>query len=286
MVTGYLFAALTGILFGLQGVYGRFLANKFPSVFLTWASFAFALPLVITILFFRGIPAIDGFNFAWATAVSFVLNLVAWNLFFRALAASPLALTMPFTAFTPLFLIPIAFVILGELPDWQGFWGILLIIAGAYTIHLQSGSLLQPWVNIFREKGTREMLVVALIWSVTAPVDKVAVLSSSPEFYGVTIYFLLAGAHLPYIYWRHGEHLKSLTVNLKNLILLGAVSGGVIIFQYAALQYIEVSYVIAFKRAGVMVSVLAGYFFFSEKNILKNFFATAMIIAGAILILL
>jgi drug/metabolite transporter (DMT)-like permease len=51
MITGYLFAALTGLLFGFQGVYGRFLANKFPSVFLTWASFAFAVPLVITLLF-------------------------------------------------------------------------------------------------------------------------------------------------------------------------------------------------------------------------------------------
>jgi drug/metabolite transporter (DMT)-like permease len=285
-MTGYLFAALTGFLFGFQGAYGRFVANKFPSAFLTWASFAFAVPLVITLLFVRGIPTIDGFNFAWATATSFILNTVAWNLFFRALAASPLYLTMPFTAFTPIFLIPIAFAILGELPERQGFLGIILIIAGAYIIHLRAGNLFQPLVNILREKGTRYMLVVAFIWSISATVDKVAVLSSSPEFYGVTIYLLLAGVYSPYIYWHHRELLKGIVVHLKNLIFLGALSGGVVIFQFLALQYLEVSYVIAFKRAGIIFSVLSGYFFFGEKNIVKNSLATAMIISGAILIIL
>ena len=286
MITGYLFAILTGLFFGLQGAYGKWIANKFPAAFLTWASFAFAVPIVSVLLFVKGIPQVSWFDFTWATSVSFILNVVAWNLFFRALSVSPLYLTMPFTALTPLFLIPIAYLILGELPGFKELTGILLIIGGAYAMHLQSGNLLQPIIKIFSEKGTRYMLVVALIWSVTATVDKVAILNSSPQFYAVIIYFLLAGAYFPYIYFRHRHHLSSIPTHLKTLVVLGTLSGGVVIVQFLALQSLEVSYVIAFKRAGVIVSVLLGYFFFAEKKIAKNLLSTVSIVAGIILILL
>jgi hypothetical protein len=101
MITGYLFAILTGFFFGLQGTYGKWVANKFPAAFLTWASFAFAMPIVLVLFFVDGIPPIAWFDFAWSASASFILNLVAWNLFFRALSISPLYLTMPFSAFTP-----------------------------------------------------------------------------------------------------------------------------------------------------------------------------------------
>lgn len=285
MITGYLFAIFTGLFFGLQGAYGKWVADKFPAAFLTWASFAFAIPIVLALLFVKGIPPISWFDFAWATAVSFILNLVAWNFFFRALAISPLYLTMPFTAFTPLFLVPIAYIILNELPGLKELIGIILIICGAYAIHLQSGNLLQPIIKIFSEKGTRYMLTVALIWSVSATVDKVAILNSSPEFYAAIIYLLLAGAYFPYIYFRHRDHLRNIPSHLKTLLALGTLSGGVVIFQFLALLSLEVSYVIAFKRAGIIVSVLLGYFFFAEKNIAKNLLSAGLIVAGVILIL-
>lgn len=286
MVTGFLFAILTGLFFGLQGVYGKWVADKFPAAFLTWASFAFAMPIVLVLLFVDGIPQIAWFDFAWPASVSFILNLVAWNFFFRALSISPLYLTMPFTAFTPLFLIPIAYLILGELPGFKELIGIVLIISGAYAIHLQSGNLLQPVIKLFSERGTRYMLMVALIWSVSATVDKVAILNSSPEFYALVIYFLLAGAYFPYIYFRHRDHLRSVPKHLKTLAGLGILAGGVVIVQFLALQSLEVSYVIAFKRAGVIVSVVLGYFFFAEKKIAKNLLSTVSIVAGVVLILL
>jgi uncharacterized membrane protein len=60
----------------------------------------------------------------------------------------------------------------------------------------------------------------------------------------------------------------------------------VVIVQFLALQSLEVSYVIAFKRAGVIVSVVLGYFFFAENKIAKNLLSTLSIIAGVVLILL
>lgn len=285
-MVGYIFAILTCIFFGLQGTYGKVLTKQFHSAIITWAMFSFSLPFLLIFLIVSGIPRIDIFTFGWATLTSFLINVIAFNLFFKALSLSSLSLTMPFTAFTPLFLIPVAYTILGELPDLKGSSGIALIILGAYGLHADSGNLLQPFRNFFLNKGTRYMLIVALLWSVSATVEKAAVLSSSPEFYGVVIYSLLSAAYLPYIYFYHREATKNIPGNLMKISLLGIITGVMILFQFTSYEYLLASYVIAFKRAGVIVSVLLSYLLFKEERIFKNLIFTALMVAGVILIML
>lgn len=285
-MTGYVLAILTCIFFGLQGAYGKVLGRQFPSAIITWAMFTFSLPFVLAFLLIRGLPSVEYGNFIWSTLTSFLINVVAFNLFFKALSESPLSLTMPFTAFTPLFLIPVAFVLLGELPDIKGMLGIILIILGAWGLHSGSGSLIAPFRNLFINKGTRYMMIVAVMWSVSATVEKVAVLSSSPGFYAATINLLLAAAYLPYIYFFYREPAKSISRNLGKLSLIGFISGAMALFQFTALQYLFVSYVIAFKRAGAIVSVALGFILFEEENIIRSLAFTSLMVAGAVLIML
>lgn len=285
MSVGYLFAILTGFLFGLQGTYGKSVSGAFPATLLAWANFTFAIPFILLLLLFSPFPTVDWFNFGWATLTSFVVNIVAWILFFRALSLSPLYLTMPFTALTPLFTIPVAFVLLHEAPGMKGAVGIALIIAGAYGIHARGKSIWQPFLNLYREKGTRYMLIVALIWSVSATVEKVAVRNSSPQFYALVIHLLLAGAYFPYVFRKQRQYFARMARYGYRLAILGAITGIMAICQFSALKYLDVSYVIAFKRAGVIVSVLLGYLIFKEKGIVRNLLATLMIVLGAILLM-
>jgi drug/metabolite transporter (DMT)-like permease len=284
MTTGYILAILTGLLFGLQGTYGKYMGKQFSPATLTWATFAFAVPFISILLAYWGIPHIDWPDFLWSTTVSFVVNVVAWNLFFRALSLSPLSLTMPFTSLTPVFLVPVAFVILGELPGPQGLTGIILIIAGAYGLHFESGHLLGPLLNLFREKGTRYMLIVAIIWALSATVEKVAILSSSPEFYGLAIHCLLAAAYSPYVC--HRARLADVRIHIPELLLLGLISSGVVICQFTALKYLYVSYVIAFKRAGIVVSVFLGHILFGEARPARNLSLSVLMIIGAALLII
>lgn len=281
---GYFFALLTALFFGLQGTYGKTISAKYSPAFATWATFTFSLPLLALLLVFTGIPNVDWQNFIPAALTSFLINLVAWNLFYRALKSSPLSNTIPFTAFTPLFLIPVAFIWLGEIPGIKGLIGILFIIAGAYGIHLRSANIFVPFLSLFRDKGTRLMLIVSLIWSISATAEKVAVLSSSQIFYAVVIEVLLSLAYFPIIMKdRKKVKLKS---NFAGLFLLGLISGLVAVFQFTALKYLYVSYVIAFKRSGVIISVFLGVLLFKEKNALKNIISTVLMVIGVFLILL
>lgn len=244
----------------------------------------FSLPYFFLFLYVDGVPPIKWPGFLWATGSSFVVNVLAWYLFYRAIAVSPVYLTMPFTALTPLFTVPVAFLLIGEIPGILGAAGIILVIVGAYSIHLRKGNLLSPLRSLWSTSGTRLMLIVAFVWSISATVEKVAVLSSSAAFYAVTIHSLLAIAYLPIVIFRQRQALRLLPANLIPFLILGGVTAGVAIFQFTALNYLDVSYVIAFKRAGVIISVFLGYWFFGEGRIWQHLAATTVIILGAILI--
>jgi uncharacterized membrane protein len=284
-MTGFLLAILTCLFYGLQGTYGKVLTKSFPSAIITWATFTFSIPFVLAFLIIKGIPPINFSSFLWSTSISFIINLISFNLFFKALSFSTLSLTMPFTAFTPLFLVPIAFLVLGEFPDLKGNFGIILIIFSAYGLHAGSGNLLTPFKNIFANKGSRYMLIVAILWSITATLEKIAVLSSSAAFYGTTIGSLLSAAYLPYIFYFYREDAKKIPQNFKKLFIIGVITGAMIIFQFSAYEYLLASYVIAFKRAGVIVSVFLGFVLFKEENIIKNMIFTTLMIIGVILIM-
>jgi uncharacterized membrane protein len=59
---------------------------------------------------------------------------VMW-LYFRALQISPMSLCIPFLAFTPVFLIPTGFVLLGEMPPPLKLVGVVLIVVGSLVMH-------------------------------------------------------------------------------------------------------------------------------------------------------
>jgi len=137
MSVGYVLAILTGIFYGLQGVVGKWVV--------------------------RDTPPVNPVPFWSATLTSYAVNLLAWTLFFKSLQLSSIALTMPYTALTPLFIIPVSYILLGEIPSTPGVGGILLIILGAYGLQIPPGQWYQPIHGLFRDKGTRLMIGVAAL---------------------------------------------------------------------------------------------------------------------------
>jgi len=284
-VAGYIYAILTGVFFGLQGIFGKVISTKLPPLLGAWANFTFALPLLLVYLIFQGIPTIDWWNFSWATILSFSINFFAWYLFFKSFHRTPLSQTMPFTAFTPLFLIPVAYLLIGELPSIQGVLGILLIFVGGFTIHMQSIDIFSFFKNLKHATGTWLILIIAFLWSITASAEKIAILSSSQAFYGAVITLLLSLSYLPLVLRNFSRNYRLVQKFWPQLLFLGLISGLMIIFQFTALKYLLVSYVISFKRAGIIISVLAGIVIYKEENAIKNLIATFIMILGVYLIM-
>ena len=182
---------MTAVAFAASGSYAKALARRTHIFVVSWSLIVLSLPWALALLARQGMPEV-GDRFLAAALLGVTLNMVAVTLQVKALSVSPLSVTVPFLAFTPLFMLGTSAIVLREVPDAKGLAGIILVVLGAYTIHLDriGGGLLEPFRAIARERGSVLMLVVAFIWSWTAVYDKVAVLASSPTFY--TAFFSVA----------------------------------------------------------------------------------------------
>ena len=87
-----------------------------------WLRLLSSVPYLLIALFIIEMPETD--STFWAALITALpLEVTAFILYIRALKESPLSLTIPFLAFTPVFLIVTSFLILGELPDKSGAAG-------------------------------------------------------------------------------------------------------------------------------------------------------------------
>ncbi len=275
---------VTAITFALSSSYAKTLSDRAHTYVLTWAMMTLSLPWTAVVLWYEGVPDIEG-RFLFAAMVSVVTNLVAVTMQVKALTISPLSLTVPFLAFTPLFMLLTGWLVLGEAPDARGLTGILLIVAGAYAINLDKirGGILGPIRAIATEPGSRLMLIVAFIWSISAAYDKVATVASSPAFYAsfFSVAYGLLYAPLLVI----GLRKRPLSPGTApRLFLLGFVFAVMILSQMTAIQMTIANYVIAIKRAGMVVGVLLGYYVFKERNLRFRIIGATLMSAGVVVI--
>lgn len=282
---------LTGIFFGLQTVFIKILSKSLHSFQILQYLFLIAGALLLPFLFFVEFR-IDISNFLTALFISFVINVVAFYLLAKAIEISPVSLVMPFVGLTPLFLTISGSLILNEHITSMKFTGIILIVIGGFVLQIpeniknKEDSFFHQFINI-KEKGIRYVIIVAFLWSISASVEKIAVKASSPEIYGVTIHLILGLAF--FILARRVKNQPKAGQGKGNKIfllfcILGLVSALLALCQLTAIKFAYVTYVISFKRAGVLLSSLIGFIYFKEKNYFKTISGTICIIFGAFII--
>ena len=284
-------SVLTGVLFGIQAALIKLFSHK-VSQFVLLTSLFIITGLVLFPLSIHDVTYFNLPKFLSAFLISLILNSIAYILLFQAIKISPISIVIPFVGLTPVFLILSGYVILNETITGIQLIGILLVVLGGFILQLPykrvggQGSFLR-FFNL-KEKGIPYVILVAFIWSITASVEKIAVLASSPKFYGMVIHlslgfvFMIAGVVTGQ--WLNLDTRKKWI--LPGMLLLGLTSALLAISQLTAIKLTKVTYVISFKRAGVLVSSLSGFLFFKEKNYLKAGVGTIMIIAGSLIITL
>jgi drug/metabolite transporter (DMT)-like permease len=275
---------VTAIGFASAGSYAKALSNRTHVYVVTWAFIALSAPWTALALMRQGMPPL-GDEFLRAALISVAVNMVGTTLHVKALTLSPLSLTMPFLAFTPLFMLVPSWVVLGERPSALGFAGIVLIVSGGYAMHLDKirGGFLAPLRAIASEKGSLLMLVVAAIWSISAVFDKVATVASSPAFYTTFFSLAFALAYAPFFVFGMKKGAPDLAT-WPRLLLLGLFTAIMILSQFTALEMTVASYVIAIKRAGMVLAVVFGHFFFKEKHLRERLAGALLMTAGVILL--
>jgi drug/metabolite transporter (DMT)-like permease len=234
-----------------------------------------------------GGPAPDGIFFA-AVAGAATINIVCSLLYMRAVQISPLSLTIPYLAFTPVVLLFTAWIMIGEFPGVRGVVGVLTVALGAYLLNRGDGTPGGPLRALAKEAGSRMMLAVALMWGVSASLDKVGILHGPPVLYAAMVYSGIAVPILIFTLLRSRASFAALKD--RRVLTWVAIAAIVTTFAYTtqliSLRGLYVSYVIAIKRSGLLLSVLIGHFAFREGELEKRLPGAAVMVLGVLLIVL
>lgn len=249
--------------------------------------FFYSTPLCLVTLLLIDIPPI-GPDFFPAMSWGLPLTMVAIILHFRAIHMSPLSLTMPFLAFTPVFVLLTGDLILGETLNLAGTFGILLVVGGGYVINIDSArhGVLGPIKAIYREPGSAIMLFVAALYGVCSVGGKVLVINSSPLFASM----LLFGSYGPLMTLLLVGTAKASLKTITRKPLLGLGVGTMIFVEIIchniAISLVAAAYMITIKRLAGIFSVIYGWFLFKESGILFRLLGTLIMTAGAVCIVL
>lgn len=245
-------------------------------------------PLLIGMPPITDLPA--GF-WLWIAAL-IPLELIAMLLYMAAIRDYPLSLTLPYLAFTPVFVIGVAWVVLGETVTPTGAMGIALIVAGAWLLNSGHARLanrhswMLPFAAILREPGSRMMLLVAAIYAVTATLGKGAMRHLAPEYFGA-FYFALLGAAVCLLFvLPRPRILLTLLRRPAPVLLIGGLMGLMVYTHFLAMQQVEVAYMIAVKRTSLLFGILYGAFLFREQGLAARLPAGVLMLAGVALILM
>ncbi len=242
-----------------------------------------------------------GSSFGLSRGVAFILYLLlnallegsAIMLNYRALQLSPLSLCVPFTALTPVFLLPIGQLFLHERISVGMLLGVSLVVVGSLAMNrgLVAQGWLEPAKSILREKGSRYMLLVALLLTSTVALDKWFVMSGdntgtlqrlSLAFtlsLGKCIMLMLFFAALSWVrIGRSGHGVRPLgspspalmgawRTAPRWLVAAGVFEAVVMVFYLVALQFAVAAIVISIKRSGILLACVLGWFAFGERGI-------------------
>ncbi len=239
----------------------------------------FLLPLFL----FFPIPPIKK-SFWPAVLLDLPLEIIAIIFYVKALEVSPISLSLPFLSFTPLFLILTSRVMIGEKISLFGVFGIVFIVFGSYMINLRGRfDLFSPIKAFFNEKGPKMILFVAFIYSITSNLGKVAIQSSSPQFFSIFLSVELAiFSVFPFIFGK--RDLKMSYFRDKKVIAMSLFFASHMLFHMLAMDIAKVSYMISLKRTSAIFSVVYGRFLYKEEEIRKRLFAATLMVFGAFLI--
>lgn len=256
---------------------------------IVWLRLALAAPLLLATLLVIPIPR-PAPEFYRASLLALPLEAVASLLYIRALKLSPLSLTLPFLALTPVFLLVVPFLLLGERISPAGAGGVLLIATGTYVLNLGTArkGLLEPFRAVLREKGALYMVGVALIYSVTSTLGKQAVAASSPVFFAALYFPALALVLTPVALRRGGQEVRGMLRSgvLKAALWPALFYAVMVIAHMTAISLTQVAYMISVKRLSLLMGVLYGYFLFGEAGAGGRAAGTVLMLCGVALITL
>lgn len=280
-----IFALLNPVSEGLRSLFIKRASKHVDPLLISWSNNV--LPVLIFPPMLLLIDLKFNMNFWIGFLGSGIIQVINTVLYMRAISKGDISTVMPMLSFTPLVLLVASPLTIGEFPNAIGLLGILFVVFGSYVLNidLKKMSPLEPFKAIIKNKGTRYMLFVAILWGISGVFDKISIKSSSVlqhiTFLNLLVFFSISTMAF---YQRKfdREEMKSAKVDL---FLVSLFTTGSYLFHFIALSLTLVAYVVSIKRISSVIAVLLGYYFLNEPNVRQRLFGSIIMFFGVLLII-
>jgi drug/metabolite transporter (DMT)-like permease len=199
---------------------------------------------------------------------------------------------LPLLVLTPGFVALFAFLFGLEMLSVLQISGMLLLLVGTYLLEMKPKQALTEPFKIFSKSPNYHYIGFAiLLFTASSILDKVllgkykmppnAFMAFQQVFYGIVI----TGVYL------FSNKIKRNPLNSFDkkvwfwIIIISLLTMGYRYTQIKAIKIAPVSLVLSVKRISVFIAVVIGGKMFNEKNLLRKALATAIMVAGAIMIM-
>ncbi|MEI7844319.1 MAG: DMT family transporter [Chloroflexota bacterium] len=244
---------------------------------------------ILPVLYFLYPIQLSG-DFWFNISVCAVLAIAGNTLIVAALQSTDLSVLGPINAYKSIVSMLLGMLMLGEFPTLLGVVGMLMILSGSYfVIEKEAGTSNKNFLGQFLSNKGIQLRFAALIFSATEAIFlKKALLLSSPLI--TFVFWCILGvpiAALAVSVGRRGkiqEQLANLRQKASGFALLTLTTGLMQLSTLYTFGVLQVGYSLALFQTSTLLSVLFGYHFFQEKNIMRRLLGALIMILGAVLI--
>jgi len=285
LMSWIILSLLAGLGDALRDAFSKKAAPTTHGALVTWSYSVCALPFFLPSLLLNipeSIPLV-----CWAYLLfNASCHVFGGIMLVRALHLSDLSLCVPMAAFTPVFLLVVGPLLTGDIPSTGGIIGATLVTLGSYVLNLSQSKrgFLAPFKALFEQQGSRIMLGLSLLWSITASVDRIAVKQVELSFWASAQLCAIAILLIPILIRKRAF---SKPVGKRSLLLLGSIGcfnalslGGYLV----ALTLAPVHYVVCIKRCSILFSVVLGRVLFKERFVSNRLPGAMIMLAGVIIL--
>lgn len=155
MPTWFLLGAISAFGTSFSLLIGKRLSTRIDPLVATCLGYTFSVIFQIILLFSIGSWPSFSSHFFVLILGSACLDAVSLTATTYALRSSPLSLLSPIDAFTPLFAVIAAYLLLRETPSSRDLVGIVFTVIGAYGLNLDPArhNLFRPITKLLKDRG-------------------------------------------------------------------------------------------------------------------------------------
>ncbi len=249
--------------------------------------------LVYTLLFsfillrydVRGISA-----YGWVLVGLSALTHFFYQIFLcRAYENGDMSLTYPVIRSSPLFVLILGFIFLGEIPSWGALLGIGIVVAGIYVLNQEDLSFKDVFGKLKKldKKAMTAAVLTAIFSGAYSAVDKKGVLLIEPVLF-FYLFFAISGfmflVYLLFLKERRGLYFTVLRGDVVKIILAAILEFASYILILFAFRVSKVAYVVALRQISVVFGAAYGIYFLKEKYGKVRVVGSVVIFLGIFLI--